>query len=45
VDLNTAFVERLNLTVRQMVAALMRRSWSTLQEAPQLLLDLEWWRA
>jgi transposase-like protein/IS1 family transposase len=42
--LNTAFVERLNLTLRQSVAALIRRSWATMQEAPQLLLHLEWWR-
>src|SRR5262245_11705907 len=43
--LNTAFVERLNLTLRQSVAALIRRTWATMQEAPQLLLHLEWWRA
>jgi IS1 family transposase len=43
--LNTAFVERLNLTLRQSVAALIRRTWSTMQDAPQLLLHLEWWRA
>jgi transposase InsO family protein len=43
--LNTAFVERLNLTVRQSVAALIRRTWSTMQAAPQLLVHLEWWRA
>jgi IS1 family transposase len=42
--LNTAFVERVNLTLRQSVAALIRRTWSTMQEAPQLLLHLEWWR-
>jgi hypothetical protein len=36
--LNTAFVERLNLTVRQSVAALVRRTWSTAQEAPHLLV-------
>jgi hypothetical protein len=42
--LNTAFVERLNLTLRQSVASLIRRTWSTLQDAPQLLLQLEWWR-
>src|SRR5262249_23296876 len=42
--LNTAFVERLNLTLRQSVAALIRRSWATMQETPQLLLHLEWWR-
>jgi hypothetical protein len=43
--LNTAFVERLNLRLRQSVAALVRRTWSTLQDAPQLLMHLEWWRA
>jgi hypothetical protein len=43
--LKSAFVERVNLTVRQSVAALVRRAWSTLQEVPQLLLHLEWWRA
>jgi transposase InsO family protein len=43
--LTTAFVERVNLTLRQNVAALIGRSWSRLQTAPQLLLDLEWWRA
>ncbi len=43
--LTTAFVERVNLTVRQSVAALIRPTWATMQEAPQLLLHLEWWRA
>jgi hypothetical protein len=43
--LNTAFVERVNLTLRQNVAALIRRTWSTVQAAPQLLVHLEWWRA
>lgn len=42
---NTAFIEPVNLTLRQSVAALARRRGSTLQEAPQLLLQLEWWRA
>ncbi len=42
--LNTAVVERVNLTVRRSVAALARRSGSTAQEAPQLLVQLEWWR-
>src|SRR5262249_61567498 len=37
--------ERVNLTLRQSVAALIRRTWSTMQEAPQLLMHLEWWRA
>ncbi len=42
--LNTAFVERLNLTIRQGMAALARRTWATAQVAPQLLVHLEWWR-
>jgi len=43
--LNTAFIERVNLTVRHGVAALARRTWATVQQAPQLLTHLEWWRA
>ena len=42
--LNSAFVERVNLTLRQMLAALARRTWSTAQEGAQLLLHLECWR-
>ena len=43
--LNTAFIERVNLTVRHGVAALARRTWATAQQSPQLLAQLEWWRA
>lgn len=43
--LNTAFIERVNLTVRHGVAALARRTWATAQRSPQLLAHLEWWRA
>jgi IS1 family transposase len=43
--LNTAFIERVNLTVRHGIAALARRTWATSQQAPQLLAHLEWWRA
>jgi hypothetical protein len=43
--LNTAFIERVNLTVRHGVAALARRTWATAKLAPQLLAHLEWWRA
>ncbi len=42
--LNTAFVERVNLTLRQGVAALARRTWATAQAAPALRAHLEWWR-
>jgi hypothetical protein len=43
--LNTACIERANLTVRHGVAALARRSWATAKLAPQLLVHVEWWRA
>ena len=43
--LNTAFIERVNLTVRHGIAALARRTWATSQQASQLLAHLEWWRA
>jgi IS1 family transposase len=42
--LNTAFIERVNLTVRHGVAALARRTWATAQQSSQLLAHLEWWR-
>jgi IS1 family transposase len=43
--LNTAFIERVNLTIRHGIAALARRTWATAQQSPQLLAHLEWWRA
>ncbi len=43
--LNTAFIERVNLTVRHGVAALARRTWATAQHTPHLIAHLEWWRA
>ncbi len=43
--LNTAFIERVNLTVRHGIAALARRTWATAQQGPQLQAHLEWWRA
>jgi peptidoglycan/LPS O-acetylase OafA/YrhL len=43
--LKTAFIERVNLTVRHGVAALARRTWATVQQSPHLLAHLEWWRA
>jgi IS1 family transposase/transposase-like protein len=42
--LNTAFIERVNLTVRHGIAALTRRTWATAQQTPYLLAHLEWWR-
>jgi IS1 family transposase len=43
-QLQTAFVERLNLTVRQSVAALTRRTWATAQTVSGLQHQVEWWR-
>ena len=43
--LNTAFIERVNLTVRHGVPALARRTWATAQQASHLFGHLEWWRA
>lgn len=44
-NINTAFVERLNLTIRQGVSFLVRRTWGTAQFTPELERHLEWWRA
>jgi IS1 family transposase len=41
----TAFVERVNLTARQSNAALTRRSWATAQTVASLSRQVEWWRA
>jgi IS1 family transposase len=42
--INTAFVERINLTIRQGVAFLARRTWGTAQFTSELELHLQWWR-
>jgi len=42
--INTAFVERLNLTIRQGVSLLMRRTWGRAKYSPELGLHLLWWR-
>ena len=44
-SINTAFVERINLTLRQSLAALTRRSWATAQLTSELEAHLQWWRA
>jgi hypothetical protein len=40
--INTAFVERINLTIRQAVSFLVRRTWGTAQFTPELELHLQW---
>jgi IS1 family transposase len=43
--ISTAFVERLNLTIRQAIAPLIRRTWGTAQTLLGLEIHVEWWRA
>ena len=43
-SLNTAFVERINLTLRHALAALSRRLWATVHLTDELHAHLEWWR-
>lgn len=42
--IQTAFVERANLTLRQSVHDLVRRTWGAAQSAGELMLRLEVWR-
>ncbi len=42
--IQTAFIERVNLTIRRGVAPLMRKTWSLAQNPEHLLLHVEWWR-
>ena len=42
--IQTAFIERLNLTLRQGVAALSRRTWSKARSNEMLYLHVQWWR-
>lgn len=42
--IQTAFVERVNLTFRQSVSSLSRRTWSYAQTEHRLLLHCEWFR-
>ena len=39
--INTAFIERLNLTLRQGVSFLTRRTWGTAQYTPELEISLD----
>lgn len=42
--IQTAFIERVNLSIRQGVAALTPRTWSLAQSPQHRLLHVEWWR-
>ena len=43
--INTSFVERANLTLRQCVSKLTRRTWGTACYASELVEHLYWWLA
>lgn len=44
-NIQTAFIERINLTIRQGISLLTRKTWSLAQSEEQLLVHVEWWRA
>jgi IS1 family transposase/transposase-like protein len=44
-QVNTAFIERVNLTMRRGVAALARRTWATALHLSHLEAHLQWWLA
>ncbi len=43
--INTSFVERVNLTIRQSVSKLTRRTLGPAKYTPELMEYLEWWRS
>ena len=42
--IQTAFIERVNLTVRQSIAPLRRKTWSLAQSEYALLMHVRWWQ-
>jgi len=44
-NINTSFVERINLTIRRCVSKLARRTWGTAQFTSELTEHLYWWLA
>jgi IS1 family transposase/transposase-like protein len=42
--IQTAFIERVNLTIRQGIAPLARKTWSLAKSQESLLLHVHWWR-
>ena len=43
--IQTSFIERVNLTLRQSIAPLTRKTWSLPRSETHLLLPIEWGRA
>lgn len=44
-QIQTAFIERVNLTIRQSIALLARRTWSVAQSETHPLRHVQWWQA
>lgn len=44
-NINTSFVERINLTIRQSISKLTRRTWGRAQYTSELSEHLYWWLA
>jgi IS1 family transposase len=42
--IQTAFIERINLTIRQGIAPLSPRTWSLAKSQDSLLIHVHWWR-
>ena len=40
--INTSFVERANMTIRQCISKLTRRTWGPAHYTPELLEQLDW---
>jgi len=43
--IQTAFIERINLTIRQCIAPLQRKTWSLAKSQHGLLFHVHWWQA
>jgi hypothetical protein len=44
-NINTSFIERINLTIRRCVSKLARRTWGPAQFSSELAEHLYWWLA
>jgi len=44
-NINSSFIERLNLTIRRGISKLARRTWGLTQYPLELVEPIEWWRA
>jgi IS1 family transposase len=43
-QINTSYIERINLTLRRCISKLARRTWGLAQYTPELIEHIEWWR-